>query len=438
MDEILPSVGLMHCPSAEEEMLYETIADTGADTRLAYLLSSMSDEILILAVKLYEKIPWSSDHFVCSKRPDVDVVGTLLRRLMVPECPVFTAATRALGLFLDSQVLPGVEVVILESGILRSEAFKKILSLSSSSNPWIQQSVASILSMMGFGMEKADDLKACIDAGMPQAFLILLASRHDDVQSRAISAIREFTTKGAQFCNVFFSANILPALATHSTRARINQVGLPLESSIAILEILREAEVSAPLESFVHPGIITTVIGHVTSRLGAEAEVALGSLVRIYEHVPETLAITHFVQPIIALLSSSDNYMQCGAGRAIWLIARHNNAYFCKTFLAAGVAQPLAMLFSSPNQFVLISALSAFRSILNTDGDGLATKALSDAGAIDILTPLCHNTNRSITSLARATISAIEEPHHDHGLHSYASMELHWIRAMRKIHSGYL
>src|ERR1700685_1268697 len=106
MDKILPSVNYIHRPSPEEGILYEAIVDTGADTRLGHLLSSTSDEILNLAVKLYEKIPWRSEGFECPIPPDVDVVKIILRRLMSPNCPVFTAATRALGLFLDSQLIP--------------------------------------------------------------------------------------------------------------------------------------------------------------------------------------------------------------------------------------------------------------------------------------------------------------------------------------------
>lgn len=79
------------------------------------------------------------------------------------------------------------------------------------------------------------------------------------------------------------------------------------------------------------------------------AEAALGSLVRKYENAPETHAITRFFQSITTLLSSLNNCVRGGAACAIWLIERHNNAHFSKAFWTAGVARPLAMLFSSSN-----------------------------------------------------------------------------------------
>jgi hypothetical protein len=190
-------------------------------------------------------------------------------------CPLFTAATRALGLFLHTQALPGANDVILESDILRSEAFEKIASLSSSSNPWIQLSVALILSQVGFAVENADDAEACINAGIAQAFLILLTSRHNDVRTQAELTIREFT-KGAQFCNALFSAKIFPAIAAqHSTNQ--DELSPFSEHSHVILEILAEAKVSAPLEPFVHPGIIAVVVKQLTGRFRVMAEAAFGS-----------------------------------------------------------------------------------------------------------------------------------------------------------------
>lgn len=198
MDKIFPSASLMYDPSPEE-VLYDTFSVTGADMRLSHLLSSPSNEILSLAVKLYEKIPWGS-------KSDEDAVGTLLRRLMFPNCPVFATATCALGLIFDKWMpRPGWRPghAIVESGILRSDAFKRILSLSSSSSQFIQHKVASFLSEVGYSLENADDVNACIDAGLAQAILMLLTSHHVDVRSNARSTIREFTTKGAEYCNAF-------------------------------------------------------------------------------------------------------------------------------------------------------------------------------------------------------------------------------------------
>ena len=435
MDKILPSVDFDPSIASGEEIIYETIAETGCDTRLSYLLSSTSDEILGLVVKVYEKIPWGSYPFEDTQLPDVNVVEILLRRLMDPNCRVFTAATRALGLFLPSHIVPGITAMILDSGILRSEAFVKIITLSSSSNPWIQRAVTSMLSQVGCSVENSDDEKACIDAGVAQAFLLLLTSHHDGVQNEAVMTIREFTTKGAQYCNAFFSAQVLPALsAHHSTWVRNNRDGLLWSSqrSFAILEILAEAKVSAPLEAFIHPAITEIVVEQLTGLILPEAEAALGSLVRRYHYVPETLTITHFIRPIITLLTSSDDYKRGGAARAIWLISRHYDGCFSKVFLNTGVAWPLAMLLSFSNEFALTSASCAIRSLLNTDQDGLATRAFNDAGVIEILTPRVHNTDFCVASLAQATISAIKEPYHDHGLDTYASMELVWARALRE------
>lgn len=57
----------------------------------------------------------------------------------------------------------------------------------------------------------------------------------------------------------------------------------------------------------------------------------------------------------------------------------------------------------------------------------------SDAGVIEIIAPFVHSTNRSIASLAEATINVIEASLHCHGLDSYASMELLWTRALAKL-----
>jgi HEAT repeat protein len=347
--------------------------------------------------------------------PDVNVVGTLLHRLMSPHCPVFATATRALGLFLNSHVLPDVEDVILGSGILRSKAFESILDLSSSSNPRIQKSVLSILSTVGFASKSVDDVNACINAGLPQAFRRLLASRNYDVQSSAARAIGEFTTKDgdAQFCNAFLSENLLSALVPLAR-------GRHTQAEWAILEILADAQISSPLEVFSQPDVVEVIIRRLPGRYPTMAENAIRSLLRRYEHVPDALVLSTFIKPIIDLLSSSNDCIQGGAARAIWLIARHDNPYFAKAFLAAGVAQPLATLLSSSNEFVLKTALSAIRTLLNVDG--LATNAFRDAGVIEILTPLVLN---SVAALAQATISAID-PRHDIGLDDYKLMELSW------------
>ena len=403
----------------EYGMFYEIMYDAETDLRLGHLLASPSDEVLTLALSVYEKIPWGTDYFTGSKFPDVDVVETLLRRLMTPDCQVFATAAHALGLFIDTQILPeGINNVILESGILGSEAFGNILDLASSFDPQIQESVASILSRVGYIHKSGDDVKACINAGVAQAFRRLLTSWDRDVRFSAICALREFTVKDddGEFSKAFLSADLLSTLVPL-------QVAKPALASISILEILMQAPASSPLEEYIKPNIMAAIVRLLPTRHRLRAEITVRSLVRRYEHVPNALVVTTFINPIIDLLSSSNDRIRGGAARAIWLIAKHDNPYFAKAFLTAGVARPLATLLSSSNELVLKTALSAIRTVLKAEG---ATTAFRDAGVKEILAPFIRN---SIVSMAQATILAID-PHHETGLDDDQQMELSWIPSL--------
>jgi hypothetical protein len=362
IDEILPVVDPMVDPPSENDIIYDIIDHTEAFRRFGYLLSSPSDEILCLAFKVYEKIPWTS-HFQSIGPPDVDVVKALLRRLMSPECRVFTTALRALDIFLNNHVPMNHGGCVQESGILKSGALKKIVDLASSSDVRVQQTVATIFGNFGWYCRSAEDVQTCIDAGVVQALRTLLASMDQDVRMQAVEAIREFPDR--RFSKACLSANILPVL-----------IALPAHPSVyinmgigsALLRITQEVDEFTPLEAFAHPGLAALIVKQLVLLTRVLAEAAFGSLVRRYKHDPDALVTTTFIEPITDLLSSSHNNTRASAARAIWLASRHSNR-LTKAFLAVGVMQRLAILLSSSNELVLKSASSAIWSLSRTEGD---------------------------------------------------------------------
>jgi hypothetical protein len=346
----------------EEETRCMTISTTGADVRLSHLLSSPSDEILTLAVKVYEKIPWGSPYFESPGLPNSDVAGTLLRRLTSPDCQVFAAAMHALTLFVDSHALPD-DSILLESGILRPATLRKIGDLALSSNPRIQESVAGIFSTLGYKAESADDVEAFINAGVADAFRILLTSQNDNVRSKATEDIRTFTTKSGHYCNAFLSVNIIPALVAQ----QLSVVGdwATLQPSLAILEILGKAQVPTPLEAFAHPGVVAVPV-ELFLEFRALAEAAIISLARKYVDVPDEVVVTNLVEPIADLLFSPDDDILEGAASAISLIARHD-LRLANIFLAANIVQPLKLLHLSSSEEVRTKAEYAIRSLVRIE-----------------------------------------------------------------------
>jgi hypothetical protein len=362
MDEILPVLDPMVDPPPENDIIYDIIVHTEALRRLGHLLSSPSDEILCLALRLYEKIPWNS-RFLRTRHPDVDVVKALLRRLMSPECLVFTTALRALVIFLNNNA-PMDRGCIQDSGILKSEALKKIVDLASSSDVRVQQTVANMFGNFGWYCRSAEDVQTCIDAGVVQALRMLLTSPDQLVRMQAVAAIRDFPDR--RFSKACLSANILPVLiALPPHRSEYINIGI----CFAFLGITQEVDESTPLEAFAHADITTFTTRKLVSRNRVLAEAAFGSLVRRYEHEPDALATTTFIEPITDLLSSSYKFRRAAAARAIWLASRHG-ARFTDAFGTLNVMRRLAMRLPSSNELVSKSASSAIWSLSVSKADG--------------------------------------------------------------------
>jgi hypothetical protein len=244
---MLPFIAPLQDPPWEQ-VLYQLVSETRAATRLSCLLASPSDRVLTLAVNVYKKIPWGTPGFEIMDEPNIDVASILSRRLLTHDCPVFGPAIEGLSLFMGNTIGTLHDDVFLESGFFTSDAPHKVFQLANSPDLYTQYAVASLLSWIGCAIETdPDHAITCIDAGLADAFWVLLTSPHKTVRETAVDAILSFI-KDARCCDAFFSTNIIEALAKQASSTQ--NLFFSRRATRAIAEIQKHAKHKQGTEIF--------------------------------------------------------------------------------------------------------------------------------------------------------------------------------------------